>query len=104
MPYSEQELEEIGRDPVRLRAWWWRVGTNQQRMALTNRRRSRALASINHVVTDYQDSYEDGADMVRWAGVNERMSTFILGNIDACVRGSLEPAYCTCRASTPGPT
>lgn len=96
MPYSEQELEDIGRDPVRLRAWWWHMSMHDERLARNKRKQSRSLASINHVVTDYQESYDDGAEMVRWAEISERMAIVVREHLDALVRSSLEPARCTC--------
>lgn len=95
MPFSEQELEDISRNPVRLRAWWWHMSMHQARLARKNLKQSRATGLL-HPVTNYLPKFEEGYDLVHWAGVHTGVSAVITENLDALVRSSLEPARCTC--------
>lgn len=94
MPYSDQELEEIERDPERLRAWWWHMAMHHKRLARKYRERSRSTGE-SHPVTNYRPQFEEGFDLVRWARVLESVSGAILENMDALVESTLvkdEPA------------
>mgnify|MGYP000913993455 CR=1 FL=1 len=89
MFYSEEEMDEIAKCPVRLRAYYWRVAMNMQRMSRRARAASRAT-SVEHPVTNYRPVFEEGIDEAHWAGVLERTSAAILENIDALVETTLE--------------
>jgi len=89
MSYSEQELEEIGRDPVRLRAYFWRVATNMKRMAARNRTESRQTGEL-HPVTNYLAKHYEGQDLMHWAGVLDTCGDLILEDLDQWVDSCLE--------------
>ncbi len=89
MPYSEQEIEEISRDPVRLRAYFWKVAMNAQRQARRYRKSSRAVGA-QHPVTNYRPAFEEGREDARWADTLDRFSSAILDNIDAFVDSTVE--------------
>lgn len=84
MPYTEKELEEIERDPVRLRAYVWHVAMNAQRIARRNREQSRKMA-LSHPVINYVPIHEEGRDLLRDADLMDRFSKALLDNIDLFV-------------------
>jgi hypothetical protein len=102
MPYSDQEMEEIARDPTRLRAWWWHIAKHNQRLARNKRERSRRTGQ-QHSVINYLPRFEEGAELVRHADMSDNLANAVLDNIDALVRSSLEPARCTCHAKRQKP-
>ena len=87
--YSEQEMHEIGRDPVRLRAYFWRVAMNAKRTARRYRAASRAVG-VEHPVTNYRRAFDEGQEDMRWADTLDRFSAAILDNLDAFVETTLE--------------
>lgn len=89
MPYSEQEMQDICRDPERLCAYFWRVAMNAKRTAKRNRERSRGVG-LSHPVNNYRPAFEEGYDDVRWAETLDRFSAAILDNLDALVESTLE--------------
>src|SRR6185437_4068032 len=89
MPYSEAELDEIGGDPARLRAYWWLMAMHHKRLAREYRARSRAV-SLRHPTTNYLPAFEDGEDDIRWADTLDRVSDAILENIDDFVSSTLK--------------
>lgn len=88
MTYSDEEMREIERDPVRLRAYFWRVATNMRRMAANNRAKSRATG-LHHPVSNYLPAFEEGADEVRWADTYDRVADAVLGDLDTLVETTL---------------
>lgn len=98
MPYSEHDLNEIGRDPIRLRAFYWHMEQHWKRLAREYRAQSHAQA--RKVVGE---TYEMGAKLLDWAGTLERCADMLEkhGNVDLFVRSTLDPAHCTCPPSTP---
>lgn len=84
MSYSEAQLEDIERDPVRLRAYFWHVAMNAQRIARRNRAMSRRLA-VSHPVTNYRPVFDEGHELLSKAALMDRFSRAILDNIDAFV-------------------
>lgn len=102
MPYSDHELEEIGRDPIRLRAWWWHMAMRHQRFAREKRELSRMIGR-DHPVTNYRERFDEGYDLIRWAIVSDRVASVILDDIELFIRTTLEPAKCTCSPRSTGP-
>lgn len=88
-PYSDKEMEEISRDPERLRAYFWRFAMNAKRRAVENRSTSRATG-IAHPVTNYRPAFEDGRDLMHWASVMDRVAEHVLNNLDVLVETTLE--------------
>jgi hypothetical protein len=43
MPYSDDDMFEIERDPVRLKAYFWHIAQHWRRMATQHRARSQAM-------------------------------------------------------------
>jgi hypothetical protein len=74
MPYSGEELDEIGRDPVRLRGYFWRVAMGARLRAARAR----------------EDAQKGLTRDLRWASLEEDVSRIILDNLDALVESSLE--------------
>jgi len=74
MPYSDQQMREIERCPVRLRAYYWRVAMNARRMAADQRGRTRR---------GFVPPETLGPDTL------ERFAGSILENIDALVSTTL---------------
>jgi hypothetical protein len=87
--YFGKELDDISRDRDRLRAYFWRVAMNARRIAARNRRSSRATG-VSHPVTNYRAAFDEGYDLLRWAGVLERVSAIVLDNLDALVESTYE--------------
>lgn len=96
MPYSERDLEEIGRDPVRLRAWVWHMVQHHKRLARKQRAQAYRVSQFCTVGFG-EDDVEEGRDLLKWADISERMAKFMEENIDRWVRFSLDPAICSCR-------
>lgn len=88
MPYSDEEMREIERDPVRLRAYFWRVATNMRRIAKQNRRQSRATGK-NHPVTNYLPAFEEGRDLVRMAKTLDTVADQVIEHMDILVETTL---------------
>jgi len=84
MPYSEKEFDEIERNPVRRRAYFWHVAMSAQRTARRNRALSRRLA-VAHPVTNYKPVFEEGHDLLAEAAHMDRFAKSILDNIDLLV-------------------
>jgi hypothetical protein len=80
MPYTEQDLDEIPRSRDRLKAYYWRVAMNARRLAAEHRRAIRANKA----------SFDEGQDLLRWAGSLERVAAVILANIDELVETTFE--------------
>ena len=89
MPYTEEDLRDIERDPVRLRAYFWKVAMNAKREAQRYRAASRAVG-VEHPVTNYRPAFEEGLENAHWAGVLDRFSAAILDNLDVFVETTLE--------------
>lgn len=77
MSYSESEMDEIERDPVRLRGYFWRVAMTNKRLAAQSRKEARTA------------SYDQGARLIHDAEVSEAFSQAILDNLDVLVKSSL---------------
>lgn len=92
MPYSEEEMAAIARDPERLRAYFWRVAMNAQRRARRYRAASRSVG-VAHPVTNYRSVFDEGHEDVRWADTLDRFSAAILDNLDAFVETTLERSH-----------
>lgn len=88
MTYSDEEMKEIERDPVRLRAYFWRVATNMRRTAKRNRAQSRAIGK-GHPITNYLPAFEEGQDLIRWAKTLDNVADHVLENIDVIVESML---------------
>lgn len=88
MAYTEKDLEEISRDPERLRRYFAGVAMNARRMALRDRQKSRRMG-LAHPVTGYRTAFEEGRDLMRWADTMEAFADAITENIDAFVESSL---------------
>lgn len=99
MPYSERDLEEIGRDPVRLRAYFWHMEQHWRRLARGYRFKSQMQA--RKVVGE---TYETGHDLLRQASHMERSADALRDHINAdlFVRSTIDPAVCTCKPSPVG--
>lgn len=99
MPYSERELEEIGRDPVRLRAYVWHMEQHWRRLARLYRIESQVQA--RKVVGE---TYEMGLDLLKQASHMERSADALRDymNADLFVRSTIDPAVCTCKPSRAG--
>jgi plasmid stability protein len=78
--YSDRDLDSIARDRDRLRAYYWRMAQHHRRLAAEHRRTSRA----NLV------SFEEGRDLLRWAGTLERVADIVLDNLDVITEASYE--------------
>ena len=89
MPYTEKDMEEISRDPERLRRYFTGVAMNARRMALRDRQKSRRMG-LSYPVTGYRAVFEEGRDLMRWAATLEAVADAIIENIDAFVESSLE--------------
>jgi hypothetical protein len=89
MVYTEKDLEEISRDPDRLRRYFAGVAMNARRMALRDRRKSKRMG-LAYPVTGYRPVFEDGRDLMRWAETMEAVAAAIIENIDAFVESSLK--------------
>ena len=76
MAYSEQHMAEIARDPVRLRAYFWRVGTLAKLMA---KRRQRIGALTPAALQAFSDA--------------------ILGDLDSYVARSLQKELLNCNSN-----
>lgn len=88
MPYSDRELREIERDPVRLRAWWWHMAQHHRRLAREYRHKSQSTGKW-HPVTNYSYEFAKGRKDIRWANTLDRVSAMVLENIDALVESTL---------------
>ena len=88
MTYSDEEMAEIERDPVRLKAYFWNVVQGMRRIAAKNRARSQATG-VNHPVTNYLPAFEEGADAIHWANTLDRVADCILEDLDAWVTSTL---------------
>ncbi len=89
MPYSGEELEEIERDPARLRAYFWHIAMHNRRLARRERAASRAVG-CSHPVTNYLPAFEEGADKIRLANLSDRLADLILEHIDGLVDSCLK--------------
>lgn len=78
MTYSDLDLAEIPHDRTRLRAYYWRMAHHHRRLAAEHRRDARRV------------SFAEGADLIRWAGILDRLSMLVLDNIDALVDSTYE--------------
>ncbi|WP_143278168.1 hypothetical protein [Bradyrhizobium sp. UFLA03-84] len=74
MAYSETEMREIERDPVRLKSYFWRVATNCRQMAARRRNLARR-------------GFEPEVDAMR-IEMLEAVADGIIENIDALVESS----------------
>jgi hypothetical protein len=83
MAYTGEQLEEIERDPVRLRAYFWRVAMANKVLAARKREEARRA------------SFEDGPRLLQEAYSSQRFSLVILEHMDALVES------CVCRAPAP---
>jgi hypothetical protein len=89
MPYSETDLAEIPHDRARLRAWWWRMAIHHKRLAKQYRRESK-MTAIEHSPVGYRPAFDEGADLLRWAGILEDLSAVVLENLDSLVESTYE--------------
>ena len=89
MPYSEQDMYEIERDPVRLKAYYWHMVHHWRRLAARKREKSRHTGEC-HPVTNYLPHFEKGREELRWAEILERCAEVIEKDIDAWVENTLE--------------
>lgn len=80
MTYSAKALNEIPRDCARLRAYFWRMAQHHRQLAAEHRRDTRA----NRV------DFEEGCDLIRQAGVLERVASVVLANFDELVESTYE--------------
>lgn len=87
-PYSEKEMEEISRDPARLRAYFWRVAMSARQRAADGRRRCAAQAMHSSPV-QFDEVADKGRRTLRMASLDERLATAILDNIDALVASTV---------------
>lgn len=88
MPYSDQEMHEIERDPVRLKAYFWHMIQHWRRMGRRKREKSKRTGEI-HPVTNYRCHFENGREELRWAEVLETCADVIERDIDSWVEGCL---------------
>jgi hypothetical protein len=89
MPYSEQEMKEISRDPNRLRRYFWRVAMGAKRRAARARREVKDQAVRSSPVL-FHDAVDDARERLRRASIEESFAAAILDNLDAWVKSSLE--------------
>jgi hypothetical protein len=89
MTYSDADLAEIPRDRARLRAWWWRMAQHHKRLAKQYRRESK-MTAIEHSPVGYRPAFDEGADLIHWAGILDHLSEIVLDNLDALVESSYE--------------
>lgn len=74
MPYSEADLLEIEKCPIRLKAYYWRMAQHWKRLA-----------------NQYRDEYWKGAnpDKLKWATTLEAGSILIDDNLDLMVAATI---------------
>ena len=73
MAYTGEQLDEIERDPVRLRAYFWRVAMANKVLAARKREEARRA------------SFGDGMRLLQQARASQRFSLIILEHMDALV-------------------
>jgi hypothetical protein len=80
MTYTSEQLEEIEKDPERLRAMFWRVAMSNRQRAGQQREEARRAP------------FDDGPRLLREAEISERFAATILENLDAFVEAARAPA------------
>jgi hypothetical protein len=78
--YSAEALDGIARDRDRLRAYYWHMAQHHRRLAAEHHRTLRSNMA----------SFDEGRDLLHWAGTLERVSATILDNLDAIVESTYE--------------
>ena len=87
-PYSEEALNEIECDPVRLRAYFWRVAMSARYRAKRKREKVNLQAVYSSPV-GFDDAAIDARDELRSANVLDNFAQALLDNLDAFVESSL---------------
>ena len=75
--YTDEEMEEIEADPVRLKAYFWRMSKHWTRLAATYREEARKV------------SFDEGLEKIRWAKTLDTTAGVLLENLDAFVESTV---------------
>jgi hypothetical protein len=88
MPYTDEEMHEIARDPEKLRRYYMRMVMHWRKLAHQHRQVSRRMG-VTYPVQGYRDIFDKGQELMHWARIEDQMADIVGEHLDALVESTL---------------